>query len=77
MTLEGSQSPLAPFFVTLQTSEEQAGFEELVRWSVLENCHVVLCLLYNYDLSYNQAKDIFSTSWQMAFSHNPRHRVTQ
>lgn len=59
VTLEGSQSPLAPSFVTLQTSEEQARFEELVRRSVLENCHVVLCLLYNYDLSYNQAKDIF------------------
>lgn len=31
VTLEGSQSLRAPSFVTLQTTEEPAGFEELAR----------------------------------------------
>lgn len=76
VTLEGSQSPGTPFFVTLQTSEESAGSEEWVRWSVLWKTVVMLffvsCIIKIF-FPITQLKIFFLLPGQMAFPHNPKY----
>lgn len=75
--LEGSQSPEAPSFVTLQTSEEPAGSEEWVRWSVLWKIVLMLffvcCIIKIFPPTTQLKIFFFPFPGQMAFAHNPKH----